>query len=151
NRGRITLEGGSAGSLPLSRGVEVFPAHRIAVKNGGAEIKHSKLFIQDGTVKTEHIGEKQKRTRGAGTATIEKGKVVSVTGDLTLKDGKVLAPEDTPVLQPDEYTVSANKVSILWQALAYLLLTVAEILISVTGLELAFVAAPQSMKSFVTA
>jgi POT family proton-dependent oligopeptide transporter len=34
---------------------------------------------------------------------------------------------------------------------AYLIITVAEILISVTGLELAFVAAPQSMKSFVTA
>jgi len=43
-----------------------------------------------------------------------------------------------------------EKVSLTWQAFAYLLLTVAEILISVTGLELAFVVAPQSMKSFVT-
>jgi POT family proton-dependent oligopeptide transporter len=42
-------------------------------------------------------------------------------------------------------------VGIWWQALAYLVITVAEILISVTGLELAFVAAPKSMKSFVTA
>ena len=43
-----------------------------------------------------------------------------------------------------------EKVTVAWQMLAYLALTVAEILISVTGLELAFVAAPKNMKSFVT-
>ncbi len=46
---------------------------------------------------------------------------------------------------------SITKVSVLWQVGAYTILTVAEVLISVTGLELAFTAAPQSMKSFVTA
>lgn len=46
---------------------------------------------------------------------------------------------------------SITRVSILWQVLAYVTLTVAEILISVTGLELAFTAAPKSMKGFVTA
>lgn len=46
---------------------------------------------------------------------------------------------------------SINRVSILWQVFAFVVITVAEILISVTGLELAFVAAPKSMKSFVTA
>jgi dipeptide/tripeptide permease len=43
-----------------------------------------------------------------------------------------------------------NKVTIWWQVLAFFIITVAEILISITGLELAFVAAPKSMKSFVT-
>jgi solute carrier family 15 (oligopeptide transporter), member 1 len=43
-----------------------------------------------------------------------------------------------------------SRVSILWQVLAFVVITVAEILISVTGLELAFTAAPQSMKGFVT-
>ena len=38
----------------------------------------------------------------------------------------------------------------MWQMLAYLLLTLAEVLISVTGLELAYTAAPRSLKSFVT-
>jgi POT family proton-dependent oligopeptide transporter len=52
--------------------------------------------------------------------------------------------ERVPV--PEERRVSLN-----WQALAYLSITLAEILISVTGLELAFVAAPKSMKSQVTA
>ncbi len=45
---------------------------------------------------------------------------------------------------------SITKVSVLWQIGAYVLLTVAEVLISVTGLELAFTAAPKSLKSFVT-
>jgi dipeptide/tripeptide permease len=43
------------------------------------------------------------------------------------------------------------KASVLWQILAYVIITVAEICISVVGLELAFTAAPKSMKSFVTA
>lgn len=48
------------------------------------------------------------------------------------------------------YVRPENKVSLWWQGLAYLLLTVAEILISVTGLEMAFVVAPKTMKGFVT-
>ena len=40
--------------------------------------------------------------------------------------------------------------TVWWMFLAFLVITVAEILISVTGLELAFVVAPQSMKGFVT-
>jgi dipeptide/tripeptide permease len=43
-----------------------------------------------------------------------------------------------------------GRVSILWEVIPYVLITVAEICISVTGLELAFAAAPSSMKSFVT-
>lgn len=45
----------------------------------------------------------------------------------------------------------AGKVSLWWIVLAFVLLTAAEVLISVTGLELAFVVSPLSMKSFVTA
>ncbi len=44
-----------------------------------------------------------------------------------------------------------ERVTVWWQVLAYLILTAAEVLVSITGLELAFVAAPASMKSFVTA
>lgn len=45
---------------------------------------------------------------------------------------------------------SVAKVTVMWQVLAYFAITIAEILISVTGLELAFTAAPQSMKGFIT-
>ena len=44
-----------------------------------------------------------------------------------------------------------RKISLNWQGVAYVMLTLAEILISVTGLELAFVVAPPSMKSLITA
>lgn len=46
---------------------------------------------------------------------------------------------------------SITRVSVLWQLVAYVSLTLAEVLISVTGLELAYTAAPKSMKSFITA
>ena len=49
------------------------------------------------------------------------------------------------------YTAGGQKVSILWEVGAYILITCAEVCISVVGLELAFTAAPSSMKSFVTA
>jgi POT family proton-dependent oligopeptide transporter len=48
-------------------------------------------------------------------------------------------------------TTPEHKVSVWWQVLAYLVITVAEILISVTGLELGYTAAPKSMTGFVTA
>jgi POT family proton-dependent oligopeptide transporter len=59
-----------------------------------------------------------------------------------VKDGK----------EHTQWMVAAqNQVSVWWQVFAYLVITVAEILISVTGLELAYTAAPKSMTSFVTA
>ncbi len=47
-------------------------------------------------------------------------------------------------------TSAEQKVSMGWQAIAFVLLTIGEICISVVGLELAFTAAPKSMKGFVT-
>ncbi len=45
----------------------------------------------------------------------------------------------------------AGKVSIFWEVISYVLITAAEVCISVVGLEFAFTQAPDSMKSFVTA
>jgi POT family proton-dependent oligopeptide transporter len=45
----------------------------------------------------------------------------------------------------------AERLSVLWIVLAYVLVTCAEVCISVVGLELAFTAAPRPMKSFVAA
>lgn len=59
-----------------------------------------------------------------------------------VKDGKVVM---------EYWTKDENKVTVWWQVLAFLILTIAEILISVTGLELAYSAAPKSMTGFVTA
>lgn len=54
----------------------------------------------------------------------------------------------TLATQPDG---SIARVSMAWQIAAYVVLTLGEVLISVTGLELAYSAAPKSMKSFITA
>lgn len=43
-----------------------------------------------------------------------------------------------------------GRVSVFWEVVPYIMITAAEICISVVGLELAFTAAPHSMKSFVT-
>jgi POT family proton-dependent oligopeptide transporter len=43
-----------------------------------------------------------------------------------------------------------GKVSVWWEFVGYILITISEICISVVGLELAFTAAPANMKSFVT-
>jgi POT family proton-dependent oligopeptide transporter len=48
-------------------------------------------------------------------------------------------------------SATGTKVTLWWQVGAYLLITLAEIFVSVTGLELAYSAAPPGMKSFVTA
>ncbi len=50
-----------------------------------------------------------------------------------------------------EAAAAAGRISVWWQLIPYLIITAAEICISVVGLELAFAAAPATMKSFVTA
>jgi proton-dependent oligopeptide transporter, POT family len=57
--------------------------------------------------------------------------------------GFIVGPHATAVLPQD-------KVSIAWPVAAYVLLTLAEILIYGTGLEYAYAAAPANMKGFVT-
>src|SRR5262249_14403320 len=44
-----------------------------------------------------------------------------------------------------------EKLSIWWMIAAYIILTVGEVLLYGTGLELAYTAAPSNMKSFITA
>jgi POT family proton-dependent oligopeptide transporter len=60
--------------------------------------------------------------------------------DATASAGKSLSDES-----------QQHKPSVLWEMAAYVVITLAEICISVVGLELAFTAAPKSMKSFITA
>jgi dipeptide/tripeptide permease len=67
----------------------------------------------------------------------------SAEATVVVKEGKEVK-ERVPL--PDD-----RKVSLQWQGFAYIVLTIAEILISVTGLELAFVSAPQAMKGLITA
>ncbi len=72
-----------------------------------------------------------------------------------IKSGDSLGKVDTEAtkatLETMDWVKPSERVTVWWQVLAFLVITVAEILISITGLQLAFEAAPESMKSFVTA
>ena len=50
----------------------------------------------------------------------------------------------------EQQLVDGNKPSIIWQFVAYLFLTIAEILVSISALEFAYTQAPNTMKSFIT-
>ncbi len=120
--------------------------------------KKKKLNFANGTVKL---------TNGT-VLTVKNGHLVTTSSDdkAGLTAGGVAevllkSKEDITALKPDPkdratveligWVKPNERVTVWWQVLAFLIITVAEILISVTGLELAFVAAPKTMKSFVTA
>ena len=48
-----------------------------------------------------------------------------------------------------ESSYKPNQINVLWQAPAYFLIALSEILASITGLELAYAKAPENMKSFI--
>jgi dipeptide/tripeptide permease len=64
--------------------------------------------------------------------------------------GFVLTGAMAAIMSVAGFLAGTGTVSIWWEIYAYIIITIAEILISVTGLELAFTAAPRSMKGFVT-
>ncbi len=54
------------------------------------------------------------------------------------------------IIESVDWVKPAERVTVWWKVLAFFIITIAEILVSITGLELAFVAAPSSMKGFLT-
>jgi POT family proton-dependent oligopeptide transporter len=169
------LAGAKQDAVKIStpEGAVVVPAAKVKldqITTGTAEFGPVKVTATDWA----YDGAKKKLTFAAGTVRLTDGAELVVTnGHLAaaslpdvaaLEQGGVLEPllksaEDRAKAgaEPTKATIEtidwvkpAERVTVWWQVLAYLIITVAEILISVTGLELAFVAAPPTMKSFVT-
>jgi POT family proton-dependent oligopeptide transporter len=146
--GKFVLKSGTVlhngKELPLAESGDAWRDLSAKFENGEVKLKKAQLFIKDGVVSTLD-----------GKAYIVNGKVEKVDAPLLLKDDKVVKDKGDDkketVLQPDAYARIENKVSVWWQVFAFLIITVAEILISVTGLELAYAAAPKSMSGLVTA
>jgi POT family proton-dependent oligopeptide transporter len=129
--------------IPLAQSGGVWRDLAAELKDGELKVIKAQPFIKDGVV-----------TALGGTAAVKDGKIEKADGALAVKNGKVIKEADDKtetVLQPDAFVLIQNKVSVWWQVFAYLIITVAEILISVTGLELAYAAAPKRMTSMVTA
>ncbi|KAF2274788.1 peptide transporter-like protein PTR2 [Westerdykella ornata] len=59
------------------------------------------------------------------------------------------SPSNCPAARLGEDHFAANKIHIAWQAPAYILIAISEILASITGLELAYAKAPKHLKSFI--
>jgi dipeptide/tripeptide permease len=141
--------------LTLSSGELTFAdGKKLVIKDGRIDFEQSRDLFAAGTVAPAGALETKFRSgdypMGGDRLTIGRGNTAAV------KPGeRVEAPQDKEpakvTLERVDWTKPAERVTVWWQVLAYLILTWGEILISVTGLELAFVAAPQTMKSFVTA
>lgn len=87
-----------------------------------------------------------------GVLVIKRGNSAEVLPGERLKLGPSKAKEEAAVtVGTGKYVKPEGRVSVWWMFLAFLVITAAEILISVTGLELAFVVAPDNMKGFITA
>ncbi len=96
----------------------------------------------------------------AAAGNIRAARINAAVASVDAADAAVAAARATAKLQnveppsivaETETAAAAARISLLWQVIPYILITMAEICISVVGLELAFTAAPATMKSFVTA
>jgi len=152
--------------------VTIAAASKISFTNGEVELADGKkLYFVDGRLDLEKSrdlfrGDKFEAP-GVYEATLKNGRKYQLndgvleTGlgnKLTFKQGEKLPAftsksTDKPKVSIEEgkYLMPEGRITVWWMALAFFVITVAEVLISVTGLELAFVVAPQSMKGFITA
>ena len=138
----------SNGVLALGDGKQLF------ITNGRIDFDKSRpLFVEKEVKPAGALETKLKPgdyAMGSDKLTIGKGNDAAIT-----PAAQVEAPQDKEppkvTLEKVDWVKPNERVTVWWQILAFLVLTLAEILISVTGLELAFVAAPPTMKSFVTA
>jgi len=118
---------------------------KLTLANGSVQIGVSELSIAKGHFTTSSLPDEQTLTQaGVLESQLKSGEALD-------KAREKASDDDRAVVEVIDWVEPPQRVSVWWQVLAFLIITVAEILISVTGLELAFVAAPQSMKSFVTA
>jgi len=138
----------TAGTIAFADGtVLVIDKGRIDFEKSRGVFAASKLEPK-GTLETKF--KKGDYPMGADTLVVGKDNAVEVkTGQRTEAPQDKEAPKVT--LEDNDWVPPAQRVTAWWQILAFFILTIGEILISVTGLELAFVAAPPTMKSFVTA
>ncbi len=161
-----------ANKIVFPEGELVVPATTLKlseITNGEVQFGSIKVMATDWAFNADN----KKLTFANGIITLTNGRVLKVSNghtetpssnvdllasgmlELLMKseaDLKSVKPEATKAtIENIDWVKPAERVSVWWQVFAYLILTVAEILVSVTGLELAFVAAPATMKSFVTA
>jgi POT family proton-dependent oligopeptide transporter len=127
---------------------------RLVIKDGRIDFaKSTGLFTASAIAPSEALETKFKNGKyplGQDTIIIGDNNSVEVKKGVSPDEPK---DKESPkaTLEKIDWVKPSERVTAWWEILAYFVLTISEILISVTGLELAFVAAPATMKSFVTA
>jgi dipeptide/tripeptide permease len=149
--------------VTLPEGSIVLPNSTQKLDSPGQEFKIGDLAIRSNDFQFNPANKKLEFKNGSiqlpgeKTLAIEDGHAIDIKNDPAFLEWVPVAPDQikkdtaTVTIESIDWVKPTERVSVWWQIFAYLILTVAEILISITGLELAFVAAPESMKSFVTA
>ena len=125
----------------------------LAITKGRIDFDKSRALFANGSGNLPGVLETKLKageySMGSDKIVIGSGNAVDVVSGVSVPIPESASPpkanlDEAPWCKPEE------RVTVWWMFLAFLVITVAEILISVTGLELAFVVAPQSMKGFVT-
>jgi len=155
NEVALVAKGGAVKLSGASAGTAVFGPVKVTASDFEYDAAKKQLMfaagtvtLSDGTVLTVANGHLSGTLPDA--AALTKGGVLEPLLKSAEERAKVSTEPDKVTVGATEWVDPAERVTVWWQVLAYLIITVAEILISVTGLELAFVAAPPTMKSFVT-
>lgn len=137
------------GELTLANG------KKLIFTGGRIDFTKSRDLFNDGTIELpgtlQSVFKPNKRYQlPDGVLVVKRGNQAEILPGEKLLPSKA-KEEPSVALTTGNYVKPENKVGVWWMVVAFLVITVAEILISVTGLELAFVVAPQSMKGFITA
>lgn len=149
---------GSAGKIKFKNGEMTFgDGKTLYFEDGGINWEKSKALLEGD--KLAFDGVLEGTIKGGKKIQLSNGVVRTGLGNkLELTAGEQLPKFESKSEDKPSVTVEAGKfldpskrVSVWWMALAFFVITIAEVLISVTGLELAFVVAPPSMKGFITA
>lgn len=143
----------SSGELKLSRDGKSSDGKTIAISDGRIAFDKSKEVFIKGPIQIPGALETKLKSgeypMGSDKLVISKGNVEVKTGESVSTPNETEKPKGS--IEQIEWVKPNERVTVWWMALAFLVITIAEVLISVTGLELAFVVAPQSMKGLITA
>ena len=167
--GRVALPGGGGAGLTFQKytaaggdkvtfkdGELVLADGRKLVFTGGSlDYEKSRAVFSDGKLDLpgayEHTFRQGKYQLPDGVLVVTRGNQAAIHSGDRLAFPTPKGDDPAVTVGTGKYVKPENRVSVWWMALAFLVITVAEILISVTGLELAFVVAPDNMKGFITA
>lgn len=147
------------GKISFTNGEIVFPNGKLVFEGGKINFEKSKALFPEGIISID--GSLQSRFRN-GTYPLADQELAIDTWEVKYQSKSApaepkAAPKSEKAAKTPSVTISdfdyvppSERSSVWWMAIAFFVVTVAELLISVTGLELAFTAAPPSMKGFVT-